>query len=83
MLIHDLVRSIKVGERSLKLESDKFEFKTMIVRLLSFLTGKFHPKPKAISIYFSIKCILTENRVSYYQSFTTRSFSAQYGKIFG
>ena len=40
MLIHDLVRSIKVRNLSQKLDLDKSEFKTMIVQLLSLLTGK-------------------------------------------
>ena len=40
VLIHDLVRSIKVRDLSQKLDLDKSEFETMIVRLLSFLTGK-------------------------------------------
>ena len=40
MLIHDLVRGIKVRDLSQKLDLDKSEFETMIVRLLSLLTGK-------------------------------------------
>ena len=39
-LIHDLVRSIQVRDLSQKLDLDKSELETMIVRLLSLLTGK-------------------------------------------